>query len=208
MQHQRRRLLGFAATCAALALAAIASPLLAQDSAPTLAGKALLDALAGGGYVVYFRHADTDFSANDDNMTSFEDCTTQRNLTDAGRDHARAIGRAIAQLRIPIGDVIASPYCRTRETARLIFGRERVSNDVRGGPAGDRARYAALEKLLAQPVPGGANRVIVSHGNPFAAVAGSPYLREGEAAIIRPQDAQGFKVVARVPWDGWAALAR
>ncbi|HVO91054.1 MAG TPA: histidine phosphatase family protein [Casimicrobiaceae bacterium] len=204
----RRHFLRFASRYALALLGALAFPIHAQDAQNALAGKALLDALLRGGYVIYFRHADTDFSANDDNMTSFEDCAKQRNLTDVGRMHAREIGKAIAELKIPVGDVIASPYCRTRETARLIFGRERVSNDVRGGPAGDRARYAALEKLLAQPVSAGVNRVIVSHGNPFAAVAGTPYLREGEAAIVEPLDAKGFRVVARVTWDAWGSLAR
>ena len=48
--------------------------------------------------------------------------------------------------------------------------------------------------------------MIASHGNPFAAVAGTPYLAEGEAAVIRPLGAQGFAIVARIAKDGWSAL--
>jgi hypothetical protein len=83
-----------------------------------------------------------------------------------------------------------------------------VSNDVRGGPAQpeDPQRYAALKALLARPVPAGSNRVIVSHGNPFRAVAGGAYLAEGEAAVIEPRGADGFRIVARIPRDGWSAL--
>jgi phosphohistidine phosphatase SixA len=197
-------------TAVALLATGCPSALLAQQpqQTQTLSGKALLDALRGGGYVLYFRHADTDFSANDDNMTSFEDCSKQRNLTEVGRTHAREIGAAIARLNVPVGDVLASPYCRTRETAQLVFGRATPSVDVRGGPALDRARYGALEKLLSTPVTGGANRVIVSHGNPFAAVAGPPYLAEGEAAVVQPRGSEGFRIVARVPRDSWDALAR
>jgi hypothetical protein len=54
-------------------------------------------------------------------------------------------------------------------------------------------------------VPGKVNLAIASHGNPFAAVVGTPYLAEGEAAIIEPRDA-GFSVVARIKKDEWAAL--
>jgi Histidine phosphatase superfamily (branch 1) len=89
-----------------------------QTSAATpLRGPDLLAALRAGGYILSFRHADTDHSQNDRRMTSVEDCTTQRNLTDRGRDHARALGEAIRTLGIPIGAVLASPLCRTTPVA-------------------------------------------------------------------------------------------
>ena len=162
--------------------------------------------LRGGGYVLYFRHAATDFGKNDAQMTSFEDCSTQRNLTDRGRDDARAIGAAIRALRIPIGQVRASPYCRTVETAMLAFGRAEKTQAVRGGPAqpDNPERYAALRQLLAQRPAMGMNDVIVSHGNPFVALAGPPYLAEGEAAVVEPGN-DGFRVVARIKVDEWAA---
>lgn len=191
------------ALCVPLAFA----PAWAAD-APARSGRALGDALRHGGYVLFFRHASTDFGQNDDGMISFEDCSQQRNLTDKGRDEARAIAAAIRNLAIPVGDVLASPFCRTRETARLAFGRETPTRDVAGGPAQpeDPRRYAPLQALLSAPVPAGTNRVIVSHGNPFRAVAGGAYLAEGEAAVIEPLGAEGFRVVARVRWDGWSAL--
>src|SRR5205809_6571586 len=93
---------------------ATASPAAAFE----LEGAALLQALRRGGYVIYFRHTSTDFSANDDNMTHYADCSHQRNLTEQGRAEARAIGAAIRSLDVPIGTVLASPFCRTLETAR------------------------------------------------------------------------------------------
>src|SRR5581483_10933387 len=57
--------------------------------------------LREGGYVLYMRHASTDFSQNDASMSSFEDCAHQRNLTDKGRDEARAVGEQIKRLRLP-----------------------------------------------------------------------------------------------------------
>jgi len=173
-----------------------------------LAGSALHDALLAGGYVIYFRHAATDFGQNDDRMSGYEDCAQQRNLTERGRSDARAIGAAIRRLRIPVTTVLASPFCRTRETAELIFGHSTVDARVRGGPArpDNPERYSELRTLMSTPVPAGSNVAIVSHGNPFTAVAGPPYLAEGEAAVIRPTGHGEFQIVARIPPDGWRML--
>lgn len=189
----------------ALAPAATAQP---AESTARLEGRTLLAELLRGGYIVYFRHTSTDFGQSDEAMADFSDCSKQRNLTDTGRAEARAIGTAIRALNIPIGDVLASPYCRTLETARQMFGRATATPEVRGGPASaSPERYADLRRLLSKPVPAGVNLLIVSHGNPFVAVAGPPYLAEGEAAIVEPLGSSGFRVVARVRKDGWAALA-
>ncbi|HTO50631.1 MAG TPA: histidine phosphatase family protein [Burkholderiales bacterium] len=171
-----------------------------------LAPPAAVDALRQGGYVLYFRHAATDMTKNDAGMKSFEDCPTQRNLVDRGRDDARAIGAAIKALGIPIGKVRASPYCRTVETAELAFGRAEKTAAVRGSPVrtDDATRYAALRKLLSERPARGTNDVIVSHGNPFHAVAGPPYLAEGEAAVVLPTGDR-FRVIARIRVEDWPA---
>lgn len=202
----RRRWLAATLAGCALVIAAATPAALAADEA--LAGPALLAALRAGGLILYFRHTSTDFGQNDDQMSGYEDCARQRNLTARGRDEARAIGVAVKRLRIPIGDVLASPFCRTRETAQLIFGRMRVDNAVRGGPASEDTpdRYSALRRLLSTPPPPGTVLAIASHGNPFRAVTGAPYLAEGEAAVVRPLGAGGFRVIARIPKDGWSAL--
>ena len=169
---------------------------------------ALLKQLRAGGYVLYMRHTSTDFSQNDANMKSFEDCANQRNLTDKGRAEARAVGEHIKRLHIPIGRVLASPFCRTMETARLAFGKADPMQEVRGGPvrSEDPKRYDGLRRLLGFSPPPGPNMVISSHANPFYAVAGPPYLAEGEIAIVRPQRDAGFTVVGRVRLEDWQAL--
>jgi phosphohistidine phosphatase SixA len=200
-------LFALAAATAAFAPAGTARAA-AEIAAAPLAGRELLAALRRGGYVIYFRHAATDFGQNDDRMSGYEDCATQRNLTDGGREEARAIGAQMKALAIPVERVLASPFCRTMETARLIFGRAESSAAVRGGPASaEKSRYADLVTLLSTPLPQGTNLAIVSHGNPFRAVTEAPYLAEGEAAIVEPLGSERFRVVARVRKDEWAALA-
>src|SRR5258706_14234881 len=153
-----------------------------------LAPAHLLAELLKGGYILYFRHAATDLSQNDERMKSYEDCANQRNLVDRGRSDARAAAAAIRNLGIPVGRVLASPFCRTVETAQLLFGRAEKMQEVRGGPSApaDTERYAALRRVLATPVGDGSNPTVVSHGNPFYSVAGPPYLAEGDAPESRP----------------------
>lgn len=176
--------------------------------AKSISGPALLAELRKGGYVIYFRHTSTDFSRDDSRAKSDEDCDNQRPLTDKGREEARQIGAAFRELNIPVGKVLASPRCRTMETAILAFGRADKAAEARGGPAAPDSsdRYAPLRKLLSTPVSPSANLVISSHGNPFYATAGAPYLAEGEAAVIKPSG-KDFEIVARVRHDAWRALA-
>jgi hypothetical protein len=177
--------------------------------AKPISGPELLAELRKGGYAIYFRHTSTDFSRDDVKSRSDDDCDNQRPLTDKGREEARQIGAAFRELKIPVSQVLASPRCRTMETAMLAFGRAERANEARGGPASlDSAdRYVGLRRLLSTPVKPGANLVISSHGNPFYATAGAPYLAEGEAAVIRPLG-KDFEIVARVRHDAWRALVK
>jgi broad specificity phosphatase PhoE len=162
--------------------------------------------LKQGGHVVYFRHAATDFSKNDEKMRDFDDCANQRPLTDAGREQSKRIGAAWRALGIPVGKVQASPFCRTRETAQLAFGRYERAGEARGGPgtASDPARYRPLTELLATKPAAGVNDIIVSHGNPFRALHPElPYLQEGEAAVIKPLGDGRHEVFGRVTSDRW-----
>jgi len=72
--------------CAVLILAA-AGPAVADD-------EALWTLLRAGGQVIMLRHAGTIGTFGDPPGFRLEDCSTQRNLTEAGREQARKIGEA------------------------------------------------------------------------------------------------------------------
>ena len=172
----------------------------------------LLARLKRGGYVLAFRHAATDFSMSDATR-DLGNCARQRNLSAAGRRQARGIGSAFRGLGIPVGEVLASPYCRTRETARLAFGRARLSRDLLSPRFLEsktaRARQPQrLRRLLGRRPPPGTNTVLVSHNFAIDDATGLS-LAEGEAAIAAPgRGGRGFAIIGRVRAGRWTRLAR
>lgn len=193
---------------AAVCILTLQAPLLGQ--APLL-DRALADALRDGGYVIYFRHAATDFSQADTDRQNLANCRAQRNLSAGGRRQARAIGEAFAALRIPVGPILVSRYCRTIDTAQLAFGRATPTWDLTALPqapndAERERRIAALQRLLATRPPAGASAVLVSHLFNIQAAANLS-IAEGEAAIFEPDGAR-YRLAARVLPDQWTELAR
>ncbi len=207
-------LLRYAIPIAALLLASLlASPVRAQGQSPEPA--ALVDMLRAGGFNIYFRHVATDWSQSDDLRKADDwlncDPARMRQLSAAGRQDAVAIGTAIRALAIPVGEVLASPYCRTVETARLMeLGEVKPSIEVMnlfaarffGGRA---AIVATAQRLLASRPAAGSNRVIVAHGN-VAREATPAYPGEGEALIFRPDGQSAFGLVARIKPSDWQRL--
>ena len=83
---------------------------------------ALLRELRAGA-VVLMRHAQTTPGVGDPPGWTLERCETQRNLAPEGIAHARRIGQWFKAKQLRVGVVRSSPWCRTRDTAQLAFGR-------------------------------------------------------------------------------------
>ena len=169
-------------------------------------GHALVEALRKGGHILVFRQAPADNQINRQEL--LRSCAFQRNLTVAGREQARSVGRAIKALRIPIGEVRASPLCRTRDTARLAFGRAAADRDlispgVIGTEAGDVRRAERLRALTRRPPRDGTNTVLVTHTGNIGAGLGEETVQEGEMLAY----GAGGRVVGRVRAEEWVALA-
>jgi phosphohistidine phosphatase SixA len=169
----------------------------------------LVEALREGGHVVYLRHAATDRSREDDPAVDLDDCATQRNLSDAGREQARAIGAAFRALEIPLGRIAASEYCRTRETAELAFGAFEDEPDLTGFPEeSDRTydeRVRRTKELLATPPADGENTILVAHiKNLEESVARS--IDEGELAVFEPLGGMRSRYRGQIPASLWPDL--
>lgn len=187
----------------------------AQERA-RLAGEALVDALRAGGYNLYFRHAATDWGTNDHVVEAGDwvscDPSKMRQLTPAGRETARRVGEAIRRLGIPVGRVLASPYCRTVETARaMALGPVETTTDIMNMRVaeffgGESAIAARTRRRLSVPPEAGTNTVFVAHGNVLRTATGE-YPGEAEAIVFAPDGDGGFSVRARVSPEEWARLA-
>jgi phosphohistidine phosphatase SixA len=174
-----------------------------QPSAP--ATKPIIRSLQTGGFTLLMRHATSDASISQREL--LRSCATQRNLTVAGREQARMIGRAIRALRIPIGQVRASPLCRTRDTARLAFGRATldrmlVNTGILGTLADDRRRGQALRAVVRRPPHRGENTVLVTHSPNIRAASGEETVDEGEILVL----GRGGRIIGRVKAEEWPAL--
>ena len=75
--------------------------------------------LAKPGRVLMLRHANAPGTGDPSNF-SLDDCATQRNLDQAGRAQALALGKRLAQAGVRQARIYSSQWCRCRETARLL----------------------------------------------------------------------------------------
>ena len=179
-------------------------------------GQALVDALRRGGYQIYFRHAATDWSQYDQvsKAGDWTSCDPDkiRQLSESGRQTAAAIGDALRILDIPIGQVLASPYCRTVETARIMkLGPVTTTTDIMnmrvaqyfGGSSAIAERTRRRLSTLPRPA---ANTVLVAHGNVLI-TATEFYPQEAEAIVFRPQGNGTFVFVGRILPQEWTQLA-
>lgn len=138
------------------------------------ADEKLWSLLRTGGQVVLIRHAVTTPGAGDPPGFRLDDCSTQRNLTDEGREHARRIGEEWRKRAIPVERVLSSPWCRCLETAQLAFGRKPEISAALGNLFGryeNRERQVEAMKTFS-PKSKNNNLVLVTHGSTIAALTG------------------------------------
>jgi broad specificity phosphatase PhoE len=175
-----------------LLLLALAPPGLRAD-------EALWSLLRSGGQVVLLRHDATDPGVGDPAGMRLDDCSTQRNLSEEGRAHARRLGEVLRQRAVPVAALQSSPWCRCLETARLVFGRVGEVQPALGNLFGRREQegpqVAQLRTLVAR-TPERGNLFLVTHGSTVHALTGvSPGM--GEMVVLTPA-AGGFRVAGRL----------
>jgi phosphohistidine phosphatase SixA len=192
----------------ALAVASMIAAL--AVSSGKAADSPLGDQLRRGGVILVIRHAATDQSKPDQDPIDLKDCRTQRNLSAEGRRDARLIGQGARRLQLRIGAVLSSPFCRTRETARLAFGRATVSSALLNTITADhdaawRRQIRAARRLLGAKPAAGRVTVLVTHGSVVGDATGHT-LEEGETLVFRPLGGVRFRLAGRILPRDWAAL--
>jgi broad specificity phosphatase PhoE len=173
---------------------------LAACITPARADEALWKALQGGGHVILIRHASTVPGTGDPPGYRLEDCSTQRNLSEAGRAEARRIGEVFRERKVPVGEVRSSLWCRCMDTAKLAFGKAQAwaplnsffDMQTMSGPA-----TAALRQHVATLKPGKDNLVLVTHQVNISALAGV-YPGTGEMVVLKLDGTREPKVAGRL----------
>ncbi|MEB1808929.1 MAG: histidine phosphatase family protein [Bacillaceae bacterium] len=175
-----------------------------------------LNLLLAGGFIFYARHAEATVGV-DQPFLNFYDCTTQRNLSYIGKQQAIVYGQALRSLNIPIEDpVIASPFCRTTETATLAFEAEsiavipfwaevyRLAENLQ--PIEEDQILRSVTSALELPPLRGTNKMIISHSFPESLGLGR--IPNMGTVIIKPYGrGLGYEVIGKLSLQDWQSLS-
>ncbi|MGA0571990.1 histidine phosphatase family protein [Variovorax sp. VNK109] len=143
--------------------------------------------LKAGGCIALVRHAQTEPGVGDPPGFRLGDCSTQRNLSDAGRAQARRMGQWFASQQLVPAAVRSSAWCRCVDTAQLAFGKNEVWPVLNSffGTEGRDAQTARLRSALAG-LPAQGFQVWITHQVNMTALTGE-HMAMGEAFIVDRQ---------------------
>lgn len=195
------------AMCLALLVGA-ATGVLAAQATPD----ALVPALRSGGLVLVMRHASSPREVPAPDQARPDNTTPERQLDEAGRQGATAMGNALRALRVPLGTVFTSPTYRAVETVRMArFEQPVLVKELGDGGhsmTGITPAMAAWLTRKAAEVPKMGNTLLVTH-QPNLSRAFPDWgasVADGETVVLRPDGAGGFVVVGRIAIGEWPAL--
>ena len=158
----------------------------------------LWKALGSGGHVALMRHALAP-GFGDPETFRVDDCSTQRNLSEEGRQQARDIGRRFRKNRVENVQIYSSQWCRCLDTARLLdLGNVTVFaglNSFFQDRSREAAQTAAVRALIREHA-GGPSLVLVTHQVNITALTGI-YPQSGEIVVLRPVG-NDFKVLGSI----------
>jgi phosphohistidine phosphatase SixA len=154
------------------------------------------------GYVLLMRHALAPGIGDPDNF-QVNDCSTQRNLNEEGRQDAREIGKWLVRREVKILRVESSRWCRAKETAQLLnIGKVRLNKNLDSlfrdsDPLGD-PQTANIKKRILDHRKVKGLLVLVGHSVNIQALT-NVSLESGEGVLIRATAQGEIKVVGYSP---------
>jgi len=172
------------------------------SAAPATASERVWEDLReDAGMVILYRHALAP-GGGDPPDFDVKDCSTQRNLSDAGRRQARAMGDALRENKVNVRRVLSSPWCRSRETAELMkVGPVRTMMRFGSTFTAPSAVAQRRESLALKTIARQSNRsgvvVVSSHQANIVDLTGMAPT-SGEGIVVRYTGEQ-LTVIGRVP---------
>lgn len=174
----------------------------------------LLATLQSGGQVIVMRHASSPRAVPEKAAANPDNVGLERQLDEAGRATAIAMGRALRALKIPVGTVLSSPTYRALETVRLAQLPTPVTRTELGdggqsmqGVGAAQGQWLRQQTLL---LPKGTNTLIVTHLPNISAAfpEDSTGIADGEALVFGGDGKGGVTLRARVKIDEWPTLGK
>ena len=158
-------------------------------------------ALVSGGHVALIRHANAPPGyGGDPPGFRMDDCKTQRNLDELGRQQAQALGAAFRQRGVRVDRVLASPVCRCVDTAELMAVGP-VEKSVALLPDRGEPKVRLLElQAIVNGWRGPGTLVLVTHGFTISPLLRT-HLEQAETLVLKPGAGSGTvaDIVGRIP---------
>jgi phosphohistidine phosphatase SixA len=155
--------------------------------------------LAGSG-VLLIRHA-TAPGMGDPEGFRLGDCATQRNLSDGGREQARAIGDWLRDHGIERAHVYSSQWCRCLETAELLDLGPVVElpglSSFYERPQDREPNLAAIRDFLKARPPRGELLILVTHQVTISALTGE-HTASGHGVLATLGQGGALRTVGRI----------
>ena len=153
------------------------------------------------GTIALIRHADAP-GVGDPRGWRLDDCATQRNLSERGRQQARALGEAFRANAVAVEKVMTSQWCRAVETATLMqLGPVEQQSAFNNAYVLSEKR-AELTRAAREVLSGWNGRgllVVVTHGDNIQLLAGI-MPSHGEIVAVRRNaaDSEKLTVLGRI----------
>jgi len=186
--------------------ALVLSLLLSLSIQPSYANELLiwdkLNASSAKGYVLLLRHSLAPGVGDPENF-KLGDCSTQRNLSQEGRDDASEIGAWIKRQKVEIYRVESSRWCRARQSAELLdIGKVKLNKNLdslfrESNLESHPKTLKTKEQILSHRSKSGL-LVLVGHYVNIAALVGVG-VDSGEGVIVKANKNGVIKVLGATP---------
>ena len=150
-----------------------------------------------GNKIILIRHALAP-GGGDPEGFKLKDCSTQRNLNQAGINQSKRIGNLFKRNNIPIDKVLSSQWCRCKDTAKYAFKNYKEFSALNStfqsfNDEKNKKQLQELKKFVRNWSGNGGNLVLITHYIIITSVTDA-VPRSGEIVIID----KNFKVLSTV----------